>query len=166
VDAGYVNLIRQFHGLTAYSYVFNGESGYLDHALATPSLAPQVSGVTDWHINPDEPTVLDYNTNFKSANHVTTLYAPGAYRSSDHDPVVIGVDLELTYDSLCDLTRTYSSNTEVSDSLCEKLAAAEAAAARGKQQDLDNYVNQVEAQTGKAFTAVEAATLIGLAESL
>ena len=27
-----------YHGLNAYSYVFNGESGYLDHALATASL--------------------------------------------------------------------------------------------------------------------------------
>ena len=32
--------------------------------------------MSDWHINPDEPTVLDYNTNFKSANHVKTLYDP------------------------------------------------------------------------------------------
>ena len=36
---GFTNLVRQFHGLDAYSYVFNGESGYLDHALATASLA-------------------------------------------------------------------------------------------------------------------------------
>ena len=32
-----------------------------------------------WHVNPDEPTVLDYNTNFKSANHINTLYDPGPY---------------------------------------------------------------------------------------
>ena len=73
---GYENLVRTFNGLAAYSYVFNGESGYLDHALGTASLTDQVAGVTEWHINPDEPTVLDYNTNFKSANHVTTLYSP------------------------------------------------------------------------------------------
>ena len=90
---GFTNLVRKYHGLDAYSYVFNGESGYLDHALATASLVSQVTGVSDWHINPDEPTVLDYNTNFKSANHVNTLYDPGPYRSSDHDPVIIGVQL-------------------------------------------------------------------------
>ena len=85
--------MRQFGGLTPYSYVFDGESGYLDHALATASLAAQVTGVTDWHINPDEPTVLDYNDEFKTANQVTTFYDPGPYRASDHDPVVIGLHL-------------------------------------------------------------------------
>jgi predicted extracellular nuclease len=88
---GFTNLVRSYHGLAAYSYVFNGESGYLDHALATASLVPQVTGVTEWHINPDEPTVLDYNTNFKSANHVNTLYDPGPYRASDHDPIIVGL---------------------------------------------------------------------------
>jgi hypothetical protein len=90
-SGGFTNLVRHFHGLTPYSYVFNGESGYLDHALATASLADQVTDVTDWHINPDEPTVLDYNTEFKSANQINTFYDPGPYRSSDHDPVVIGI---------------------------------------------------------------------------
>ena len=93
VDGGFVNLVRQFGGLDPYSYVFNGESGYLDHALASPSLAAQATGATDWHINPDEPTVLDYNVEFKTANQVTTFYDPGPYRASDHDPVVIGLDL-------------------------------------------------------------------------
>ncbi|HEX4983357.1 MAG TPA: ExeM/NucH family extracellular endonuclease, partial [Ilumatobacteraceae bacterium] len=90
---GFTNLVRAYHGLAAYSYVFNGESGYLDHALATGTLVPQVTGVSDWHINPDEPAVLDYNTNFKTANHVNTLYDPGPYRASDHDPVIIGLQL-------------------------------------------------------------------------
>jgi len=92
---GLVNLVRRFQGLGAYSYVFNGESGYLDHALASPSLAAQAAGATDWHINPDEPTVLDYNVEFKTANQVTTFYDPGPYRSSDHDPVVVGLAFNL-----------------------------------------------------------------------
>jgi uncharacterized protein len=91
---GLTNLVRKLDGLTAYSYVFNGESGYLDHALATGSLEAQVAGVSHWHINPDEPTVLDYNVEFKTPNHIDTFYAPDAYRSSDHDPVVIGLDLD------------------------------------------------------------------------
>ena len=61
--------------MSAYSYVFDGQSGYLDHALANGSLVPQISGVTEWHINADEPIALDYNTNFKTANQVNTLYA-------------------------------------------------------------------------------------------
>ena len=93
---GYTNLVRRYNGLGAYSYVFNGAAGYLDHALASPSLAAQATGAVDWHINADEPVVLDYNVEFKTANQINTFYAPDAYRSSDHDPVVIGLDLRDT----------------------------------------------------------------------
>jgi predicted extracellular nuclease len=93
VAGGLTNLVRKYDGLAGYSYVFDGESGYLDHALATPSFEGQITGVGHWHINPDEPAVLDYNTEFKTANQVNTFYSPEAYRSSDHDPVVIGVNL-------------------------------------------------------------------------
>ena len=54
---------------------------------STASFREQVVDAAPWHINTDEPTALDYNTNFKSANHVNTLYALDPYRSSDHDPV-------------------------------------------------------------------------------
>ena len=91
--AGYVDTIDEFLGDDAYSFVFQGQSGYLDHALANATLAGQVTGVTEWHVNADEPIALDYNTNFKSPNHVNTLYDPGPFRSSDHDPVLIGIDL-------------------------------------------------------------------------
>ena len=37
--------------------------------------------------------MLDYNTEFKTANQVNTFYDPGPYRASDHDPVVIGLTL-------------------------------------------------------------------------
>ncbi len=92
-DAGFVDTIAEFDD-DGYSYVFAGQSGYLDHALASPSLAAQISDVGEWHINADEPIVLDYNTEFKTPNHVTTLYAPGPYRSSDHDPVLVGINLD------------------------------------------------------------------------
>jgi hypothetical protein len=93
VDAGYTDLLEAFGGDSAYSYVFQGQTGYLDHALASPTLAAQVAGAAAWHINADEPPVLDYNTEFKSPGHVETLYAPTPYRSSDHDPVLVGFDL-------------------------------------------------------------------------
>jgi predicted extracellular nuclease len=92
-NAGFTNLIEAFLGGAGYSYVFQGQTGYLDHALASPTLAAQVTGTTEWHINADEPPVLDYNVEFKSAGHVSTLYAPTAYRSSDHDPVLVGINL-------------------------------------------------------------------------
>ena len=42
-----------------------------------------------WHINADEPRVLDYNEEFKSPGQLVSLYSPDAYRSSDHDPLVV-----------------------------------------------------------------------------
>ena len=93
VEGGYTNLIDAFLGSEAYSFVFQGQSGYLDHALATESLVDQVTGAGEWHVNADEPIVLDYNTEFKSANHVDTLYAPDQYRSSDHDPLAVAIDV-------------------------------------------------------------------------
>ena len=92
-DAGYTDLVQEHEGPGAYSYVFDGQWGYLDHALASSSLASQVTGATTWHINADEPSVLDYNTDFKSSQQVDGLYAPTPYRSSDHDPVLVGLDL-------------------------------------------------------------------------
>jgi predicted extracellular nuclease len=97
-NGGFTDLISAFGGDGGYSYVFDGQSGYLDHALASLLLAPRITGVTEWHINADEPTVLDYNVEFKSANHVNSLYAPSPFRSSDHDPVIIGINLIEPYD--------------------------------------------------------------------
>ncbi|RJQ74697.1 ExeM/NucH family extracellular endonuclease [Pseudonocardiaceae bacterium YIM PH 21723] len=91
-SAGYVNLIKQYQGAEAYSYGFDGQWGYLDHALASVSLAGQATGAGDAHHNADEPSVLDYNTEFKTPGQVSSLYAPDRFRTSDHDPVVIGLD--------------------------------------------------------------------------
>jgi predicted extracellular nuclease len=92
-EAGYTNVIDSFVGTDAYSYVFDGQTGYLDHALATPTLAAQLVDAAEWHVNADEPAVLDYNTEFKSPGQVASLYAPDAFRASDHDPLVVGMDL-------------------------------------------------------------------------
>jgi uncharacterized protein len=92
-NAGYSNLIESFNGSSAYSYAFNGEWGYLDHALGSASLVPQVASVADWHINADEPAVLDYNTDFKTPAQRQALYAPDEFRISDHDPVLVDLNL-------------------------------------------------------------------------
>ncbi|HEX6291459.1 MAG TPA: ExeM/NucH family extracellular endonuclease, partial [Herpetosiphonaceae bacterium] len=90
IAGGLVNEVAKHVPLAErYSYIFDGQSGYLDHALGTGSMSRQVKDVTLWHINADEPSVLDYNTEFKPDDR----YAPTPYRSSDHDPVVIGLDL-------------------------------------------------------------------------
>lgn len=77
----------------SYSFVFDGASGSLDHAVASPALVPQVTGAGKWHINADEPISLDYNTEFKSTAQQTSLYAPDPFRSSDHDPALVGMNL-------------------------------------------------------------------------
>ena len=91
---GWRDLVASYGGAQAYGYDFNGQRGTLDHALATPSLAlGQVLGAAHWHVSADEPTVLDYNVNFKSAAQVASLYASDEFRNSDHDPVVVGLAL-------------------------------------------------------------------------
>ncbi len=87
--AGYTDLARHFIGDSVYSYVFGGQWGTLDYAMSSSSLTSQVSGATVWHINADEGIFLDYNQEFNPAY----VYAPDAYRSSDHDPVVVGLTL-------------------------------------------------------------------------
>jgi predicted extracellular nuclease len=92
--AGYSNLIQRHLGEHAYSFVFQGQSGYLDHALASASLVGQVTGVSTWHINADEPAALDYRIDGKTAGQLDRFYRPDPYRSSDHDPLLIGLELK------------------------------------------------------------------------
>jgi Ca2+-binding RTX toxin-like protein len=67
----------------AYSYVFDGGQGVLDHALATPSWDARRTGAAAWHLNADEPDAYEYDG-------VDALYSPGPFRSSDHDPLLLG----------------------------------------------------------------------------
>ncbi len=67
------------------SYVFGGESGSLDHAVATPSLAQRVTGVDTWQINSHESFAFQYDGH-------PAFYAPDPYRASDHNPKVIGLN--------------------------------------------------------------------------
>ena len=70
-----------------YSFIHYGQCGSLDHAMATDSLAADVTGIATWHINADEPRFLDYN----QEHNPKTLYEANPFRSSDHDPVLIGI---------------------------------------------------------------------------
>jgi predicted extracellular nuclease/2',3'-cyclic-nucleotide 2'-phosphodiesterase (5'-nucleotidase family) len=88
-NAGYENLHGREDG--AYSYVFDGQTGTLDYAFANDSLSSQVTGVTTWHINADEADALDYNTDF--SRDPAIFDADTNVRVSDHDPVIVGLDL-------------------------------------------------------------------------
>ena len=95
-DGAIVDAVAHFDPAD-WSYIFDGASGRLDHGLVTAGLLPKVVYATSWHINADEPTVLDYNTEFKVFGGSTTgspdYYSATAYRSSDHDPMVMGLNL-------------------------------------------------------------------------
>src|SRR3712207_46616 len=86
LEVGYTDLGTQFDE-GRYSYVFDDMSGSLDHALATEALTAKVTGVAHWNINAVESFAYQYVGD-------PALYAPNAFRSSDHDPLVLGIDLE------------------------------------------------------------------------
>jgi len=92
VAGGYTDLLFNYGGEFAYSYVFDGQLGYLDYGMANQDLVPEVTGATAWHINADEPDIIDYDMTFKK-DAQDALYEPNAYRSSDHDPVINGLDV-------------------------------------------------------------------------
>lgn len=71
------------------SYVFQGRSGSLDHALASAPLAAKLQRIVHLGINAEEPEVLDYNMEFKSKTAQARLFAPNEFRSSDHDPLLM-----------------------------------------------------------------------------
>ena len=90
--SGYINLGASIIGESAYSFEFNGQFGALDHAVATPALADQVVDAVEWHINADESPMHDYNLEFGRDPNIFDPALP--YRASDHDPLIIGIDLD------------------------------------------------------------------------
>jgi uncharacterized protein len=92
---GFTDQIGVFNSL-GYSYVFDGASGRIDHAISNATLAPKIAFATHWHINADEATVYDYNLESKQPACATCApdpYTADPYRASDHDPVVVGLNL-------------------------------------------------------------------------
>ncbi|GAA1699415.1 hypothetical protein GCM10009808_16270 [Microbacterium sediminicola] len=84
-EAGYTDL----GALTGeYSYSFSGQSGSLDHVLASAAALETVTGQDIWNINSGEAIALEYS---RYNYNLTDFYDESAYRSSDHDPLVIGI---------------------------------------------------------------------------
>jgi len=71
VNAGYEEQLLRFTP-NAYSYIYKGTKGLLDHALASETMAAQVTGANVYHIN-------------TSGSYY--------YRYSDHDCTMVGVSL-------------------------------------------------------------------------
>ena len=89
-DADFVNLLSHY-APQEYSYSFNRTVEYLDHALASPSMAEQVTGAAPYHLNADESYLLHYDY-----SDDTTMY-----RYSDHDPIIVGVTLSSASADTC-----------------------------------------------------------------
>ena len=77
-----------------FSYSYQGYLGNLDHVLANSAMLPYVRSIDSWHINSVEDSLLDYHTESNGQNYpsVDHYAEPDAYRSSDHDPLVIGIE--------------------------------------------------------------------------
>ncbi|HKJ37339.1 MAG TPA: hypothetical protein VJ972_01070, partial [Anaerolineales bacterium] len=151
--AGYTDLAYEYHGEYAYSYVFSGQWGYLDYALTNAALLSKVTGATEWHINADEADLIDYDTSFKSSGQ-DAIYAPDAYRASDHDPVIVGMELTTEaeiQELIGDMQKLYDDdvlNGGQSNALITKLEHALGKLADGKPgvaaNQLGAFINQVE----------------------
>lgn len=172
--AGWTDLHEEFEGSTGYSYVFDGLLGYLDTALATPTLLRQVTGTTAWHINADEVPLFDYNDEFRTADEAAfdresnalPLYSPDPLRSSDHDPVVVGLALGAEK-AVTDLRATLAQmniQPGITKALDANLRAALTAMSRGDDamacDSLQSFINQVNAQTGKKISPAQAQVLL------
>jgi predicted extracellular nuclease len=149
----YTDMVYHFQGEDAYSYVFDGQVGYLDHALANTDMFSETTGVTIWHINADEPDIIDYDTSFKQPAQAA-LYEDNAYRSSDHDPVIVGLELttERQINELIAMVQVLvddgTLNHGQGNALISKLENVLAKLARGNTNAAANqlgaFINQVE----------------------
>jgi 5'-nucleotidase len=87
-DAGYTNLGAEM--TDEHTYLFGGTVGSLDHILANDAALANVTGADIWNINSVEPIALEYSRyNYNKTN----FYAPDQFRASDHDPLVVGLDV-------------------------------------------------------------------------
>ncbi len=66
-----------------YSFVWAGHSARLDHALLDAGLAGRLRGAAEWHANADESDHFDYRRDRDQ----------DPWRASDHDPMLLGLDL-------------------------------------------------------------------------
>jgi PKD repeat protein len=101
---------------------------------------------------------------------VNTFSASATDRAGNTGTGLTSFTVEITYSGLCELTRQFVTQSDLGNSLCAQLSAAESADARGNQQAWSGaiaaYVNEVNAQTGKALTEEQAAILTRIADAL
>ncbi len=144
--AGFLDLLNDASS-DAYSFVFDGEWGTLDYALASPSLMAVVTGVATDPIDADEPLALDYDTTFNDPS----LFAPDAFRASDHDPLLVGLMLG----SACDGSPTPDRDGDGRSDACEEELGTDPDVA---DSDGDGLLDGVETGTGDFVDAGDTGT--------
>ncbi|ALO65211.1 hypothetical protein AS189_00295 [Arthrobacter alpinus] len=85
--AGYVD---QDPKTGKHSYSFGGMVGSLDHVLASPAAENIITGADIWNINSAESIAMGYS---RYKYNATDFYTPSMFSASDHDPVVVGLNL-------------------------------------------------------------------------
>ena len=88
-EGGYTN-VQEISPVEEWSYSFSGLSGSLDHVLANDAALELATGTDIWNINSGESVAMEYS---RFNYHGTDFHQAGPFRSSDHDPVVLGLDL-------------------------------------------------------------------------
>jgi uncharacterized protein len=141
-DGALVELMDALPVNERYTYDFEGNSQSLDHILVSP------------HLNTS--TAPDYD--------IVHVNAEFADQASDHDPQVARFTLP-SFDSVCALSRLYSTSVAVADSLCADLATA-ATDPSQHASALAHFRATVNAQTGQALTWNQAQILLQLSNFL
>lgn len=96
---GYVS-VKDVYDADGFSYFYFGSDqvGSLDHILASPAAMDAVVGLTHWNINAQELFQLQYYNAldfYNGANgDLIDFTAVGPYRSSDHDPIIVTLQME------------------------------------------------------------------------
>ncbi|MEO7131803.1 MAG: ExeM/NucH family extracellular endonuclease, partial [Dermatophilaceae bacterium] len=85
-DSGWTDLNSNYK-TGKQSYSFGGMNGSLDHVLANASALARTTGADIWNINAPESIALEYS---RYNSHGSLFYDDSPYRSSDHDPVLVG----------------------------------------------------------------------------
>ncbi|MFN8901619.1 MAG: ExeM/NucH family extracellular endonuclease, partial [Lysobacteraceae bacterium] len=85
-EAGWIDPLAGGDPDKAYSFVFDGQAGRLDHVLVNAPMQARLRGIAKWHSNSDESLAFAYDGPLGRAGE------PTPWRASDHDPVLFGLE--------------------------------------------------------------------------
>lgn len=126
------------------SYSFGGLAGSLDHVFANEAALGMVTGETIWPINANEPVYYEYS---RFNYNVADLFdGTTPFRSSDHNPEIIGIDAPTTEaPPVVDTVQVLASNDfhgrlKDDPASASAGAAAMAGAVKGLRADNENTV--------------------------